>query len=448
MATFCTLVSLGLLIFTTLVTGNIVEAYNAQPKQLVTKLIHWGSILSPYFNPNASVAERAERIVKTSATRIAYLYAQIKGDIHMNDFELNLLPSTYEPLFLVNFSMGQPATPQLAIMDTGSNILWVRCAPCKRCTQQNGPLLDPSKSSTYASLPCTNTMCHYAPSAYCNRLNQCGYNLSYATGLSSAGVLATEQFIFHSSDEGVNAVPSVVFGCSHENGDYKDRRFTGVFGLGKGITSFVTRMGSKFSYCLGNIADPHYGYNQLVFGEKANFEGYSTPLKVVNGHYYVTLEGISVGEKRLDIDSTAFSMKGNEKSALIDSGTALTWLAESAFRALDNEVRQLLDGVLMPFWRGSFACYKGTVSQDLIGFPVVTFHFSGGADLDLDTESMFYQATPDILCIAVRQASAYGNDFKSFSVIGLMAQQYYNMAYDLNSNKLFFQRIDCQLLVD
>jgi hypothetical protein len=116
------------------------------------------------------------------------------------------------------------------------------------------------------------------------------------------GVIATEQLIFGSSDEGTNAVNNVLFGCSHRNGNYKDRRFTGVFGLGSGITSVVNQMGSKFSYCIGNIADPDYSYNQLVLSEGVNMEGYSTPLDVVDGHYQVILEGISVGETRLVID--------------------------------------------------------------------------------------------------------------------------------------------------
>ncbi|XP_050213625.1 aspartic proteinase CDR1 [Mercurialis annua] len=447
---FTLISSLFLLIFATLVTGTIIESSTAEPhrKRLVSKLIHRDSISSPYFNPKETVDDRIERTMKTSVTRIAYLYAQTKRNVSLNDFQLNLVPTNYEPLFMVNFSMGQPPTPQLAIMDTGSNMLWVQCAPCKRCSRHAGPRFNPSRSSTYAGLPCTNIQCRYAPRADCNWLNQCTYNLSYAAGPPSVGLLATEQLIFQSSDEGLNVVPNVVFGCSHENGDYNDRRFSGIFGLGKGITSFVNQMGSRFSYCIGNIADPHYKYNQLVFGDNADFEGSSTPLQVVRGHYRITLEGISIGGIRLVIDSTTFSRDGNGNSALIDTGTAVTWLADNFYKALDNEVRRLMDGVLTPFWRGPFPCYRGTVSQDLIGFPVVTFHFAGGAELDLDTGSMFYQATPDILCMAVRQASVYGKVFGDFSVIGLMAQQYYNIAYDLNSYKLLFQRIDCELLVD
>ncbi|KDP38740.1 hypothetical protein JCGZ_04093 [Jatropha curcas] len=410
MATACGLFSLLLLILA--ISAKTIEASTFRPKRSVTKLIHHDSILSPYYNPNDTIADRTERTMKASATWMAYLYAQIARNKCRNDLQLNLVPSVFEPLFMP------------------------------------GSLLDPSKSSTYATLSCRDTVCRDAPGSKCNWLNQCMYNQTYVGSLPSVGVLATEQIIIHNSDGSTNAVPYVVFGCSHENGNYRDRRFTGIFGLGNGITSFVTQMGSKFSYCIGNIADSHYKYNQLVIGDGANIEGSSTPLEVVAGHYCVTLEGISVGEKRLNIDSTAIRSKRKGQAVIIDSGTALTWLAKNLYRALGDEVQSLLDRVLIPFWRESFLCYKGRVDQDLTGFTLVTFHFAGGADLELDSESMFYQATPYVLCMAMRQASTNSNNFTDFSVVGLMAQQYHNMGYDLDKHELFFQRIDCELLVD
>ncbi|KAJ6994018.1 aspartyl protease UND [Populus alba x Populus x berolinensis] len=411
MDTVFVLVSSLPLIFSThfaLTVANNLEFSSIQPTRLVTKLIHRDSIVSPYYRSNDTVADRTERTMKASLARLSYLYAKIERDFDINDLWLNLHPSASEPLFLVNFSI-------------------------------IGPMFDPSISSTYGSLSCKNIICRYAPSGECDSSSQCVYNQTYVEGLPSVGVIATEQLIFGSPDEGTNAVNNVIFGCSHRNGNYKDTRFTGVFGLGSGITSVVNQMGSKFSYCIGNIADPDYSYNQLVLSEGANMEGYSTPLDVVDGHYQVILEGISVGETRLVIDPSTFQRTGKERRAIIDSGTAPTWLAENEYRALENRF-------LTPFMRESFLCYRGKVGQDLVGFPAVTFHFAEGADLVVDTESMFYQATPNIFCMAVRQASVYGKDFKDFSVIGLMAQQYYNVAYDLNKHKLFFQRIDCELL--
>ncbi|KAF5956552.1 hypothetical protein HYC85_003777 [Camellia sinensis] len=84
-------------------------------------------------------------------------------------------------------------------------------------------------------------------------------------------------------------------------------------------------------------------------------------------------------------------------------------------------------------------CYMGEVSRDLKGFPVITFHFAGGADLVLDVDTMFVQ-----LQYTVTPASEEDN----LTIIGIRAQQYYNFAYDLDAMKLYFQRIDCQLVED
>ncbi|WCJ42693.1 Eukaryotic aspartyl protease family protein [Euphorbia peplus] len=434
MAAECSFVSSFFMVITTLMAANLIGASSVQRRGFGTRLIHRNSIYSPYYNPNETVANSIDRAMKSSATQVSQLYSQA------NDFQLNLVRTSLEPLFMVNFSIGLPPVPQLTIMDTGSNLLWVQCAPCKGCS---GSQFDPSESLTYASLSCRGAMCLHTPGGNCNWLNQCAYNQTYVKGVSSRGILATEQIMFEDSDEGTNIVSEVVFGCGYDNGNYTDGRFTGVLGLGTGMTSLVSQMGSKISYCLGNIFDPNYRYNWLVLGDKAEMEGYSTPLGIVNGHYYVTLEGISVGEKRLDIGHSTSSRRRHSGDVVIDSGTPLTWLADNLYSALSNEIRNLLDGILTPSWRKSFLCYRGRVSQDLTGFPAVTFHFRGGADLELQSESLFYQATLGTLCMAVRTYG--GNDF---SVIGLMAQQYYNVAYDLSNYELFFQRIDCELLAD
>ena len=60
---------------------------------------------------------------------------------------------------------------------------------------------------------------------------------------------------------------------------------------------------------------------------------------------------------------------------------------------------------------------------------MVTFHFVDGADLALDTGSFFSQRD-DIFCMTVSPASIL-NTTISPSVIELLAQQSYNVGYDL-----------------
>ncbi|XP_030465862.1 aspartic proteinase CDR1-like [Syzygium oleosum] len=414
---------------------------DSSPHRIVTRLIHRDSLLSPYYNLNDTVTDRAMRIVQSSTTRLAYFEAKV---LETNVHQLNLVPSF--PELFVNFSLGHPPVRQLAVMDTGSNLLWVRCAPCRNCHGQTSPMLDPLRSSTYSSVSCRTPYCSHAPGGKCDeRSDRCIYNQTYYDGPSSRGVLSKDQLTFETWDDGAITVPDVVFGCGHENGKFKDGRITGILGLGARMISLASRLGSRFSYCIGNLMDPSYAYNHLILGEGAIFEGYSTPLEVVNGLYYVTLEGISIGQKRLDIDRNAFRRTRRYDGVVIDSGSPMTWLVEGAAQAVHSEVRSLLDRVLERVPSGpsspSPLCYRGTVGRDLIGFPAMTLHFAGGADLGLDAASMFYQARGDTFCAAVVRSDVAG-----LSIVGLMAQQYYNMAYDVAGKKLSFQRIDCALL--
>ncbi|XVE98649.1 hypothetical protein REPUB_Repub03eG0125100 [Reevesia pubescens] len=419
--------------------------------KLVIKLVHRDSLHSPFYNKNDNATNRIKRAMESSIMRFMYLQRKVGRTLPDDDFQANVLPNADGSAFLMNISVGQPPVPQFTVMDTGSSLLWIQCVPCKRCSKQFSPIFDPEKSSTYSYLLCYSEYCRYAPHGRCNMLNECTYNQTYIQGNPSVGILAKEQLIFKTSDEGSAAIPDVIFGCSHEDWNFKDHQISGVIGLGFKKLSLVAQLGFKFSYCIGSVHDANYSHNKLILGNGAMFEGDSTPLEVIGGQYYLTLEGISVGEKRLIIDSNIFRRKMWKRSGvIIDSGSATSWLVQEGFEALRNEVQSLLDMLLTRFLYNSYAlCYMGTIYQDLIGFPAVTFHFAGGADLVLDTQSLFVQLHPYAFCMAVLPSSATGDNItSSMSLIGMLAQQNYNIAFDINGNTLYFQRIDCELLDD
>ncbi|KAI6682587.1 hypothetical protein NL676_036468 [Syzygium grande] len=105
--------------------------------------------------------------------------------------------------------------------------------------------------------------------------------------------------------------------------------------------------------------------------------------------------------------------------------------------------KSLLKGKLNRVSHPKFFCYAGSVERDLTGFPVVTLQFSGGAQLGLDTNSMFFQLSTNVLCMAIGKSFP---DMNGVSVIGVLAQQSYNIGYDIKQGKIFFQRIDCSAL--
>ncbi|KAK3037997.1 hypothetical protein RJ639_029948 [Escallonia herrerae] len=344
-------------------------------------------------------------------------------------------------------SIGEPPVPQLVAMDTASSLLWVHCFPCNDCTSDN-PIFDPLKSSTYTPLSCDSPSCALLGGDCDHTRNECTYMIQYADSRNSTGNYGLEKLMFETPDEGTTRVSDVVFGCGH--GSYLQmQQSSGVLGLGGKTTSLATRLGSRFSYCIGNISDPHYVNNQLSLGE-AVIQGYSTPLNVYNNFYHLTLQGISVGTKRLGIDPRIFRRtQAGRGGVIIDSGSSWSYLVRTAFEPLRSEVRKLVDRNLKRLRIGDhpeWLCYKGVVTQDLVGFPWVTFHFARGADLVLDVENMFHTVGNRRFCMVVDLADGFIP--RDMSLLGVYAQQYLNVGYDLSTRTLSFKRVDCQFLED
>uniref|UniRef100_A0A2N9GGE4 Peptidase A1 domain-containing protein n=1 Tax=Fagus sylvatica TaxID=28930 RepID=A0A2N9GGE4_FAGSY len=283
----------ALLCFTT--TALTTTPTITKPRRYVTKLIHPGSVHSPFYNPTATVSDRARRVIDSSSARLAYLQAKFQ-EISLatgtgtDDVRAGVIAETKAEVFVANISIGEPPSPQLLVIDTGSSLSWTQCQPCSSCFQQ--------------ALPVKGVMHQViAPS-----------NQTYADGRTVTGPLATETLTFVTSDEGTISVPNIAFGCANSVGD------------------------------------------------GAKVEGLSTPLEILGGLYFLTLQSISVGETNLNISPNVFQRPPNRLGGVvIDSGTTLTYLPRAAFDPLNVEVRRLADG-LLPGLGGSSTsapCYTG-----------------------------------------------------------------------------------------
>lgn len=62
--------------------------------------------------------------------------------------------------YLVDISFGSPPQKSTAIVDTGSDLIWVQCLPCQSCYTANSAKFDPSKSSSYATVGCASNFCN------------------------------------------------------------------------------------------------------------------------------------------------------------------------------------------------------------------------------------------------------------------------------------------------
>ncbi|KAF2584664.1 hypothetical protein F2Q70_00034276 [Brassica cretica] len=359
------------------------------------------------------------------------------------DIVSHVTPNTRPAAFLANISIGDPPVPQLLLIDTGSDLTWIQCHPCK-CYPQTIPFHRPSRSSTYRDASCEPAPHAMPRISHDERTKTCQYYLRYRDNSSTRGTLAEEKLTFQTSDDGLVSKQDIVIGCGQDNSGFT--QYSGVLGLGPGKFSIVTRyFGSRFSYCFGSLTDLTNPHNILTLGDGARTEGDPTPLHIFQDRYYLDLQAISLGQKLLDIKPGVFKRIGSQGGTVIDTGCSPTILAREAYDTLFEEINFLLGDVLtrVKDWdQYTKPCYEGNMKANFIGFPVVTFHFAGGTELTLDFESLFVESEDgESFCLAMSM-----NTFDDMSVIGAMAQQHYNVGYDLLTMNVYFQRTDCEIL--
>lgn len=342
--------------------------------------------------------------------------------------------------FFMELAVGTPTLSYSAVMDTGSDLIWTQCQPCLRCFSQPTPLYDPSRSSTYATLPCNASQCPSLDSFSCAPpAEDCSYSYGYNDKSFTDGVLGTETFTF-----GSVAVSGVAFGCGNNNSLSADNS-SGIVGMGRGNLSLVSQLGDgRFSYCL-----TPYGDNKtspLLLGTMATLsaQAQSTPF-VANppnspSYYYLSLQGITVGATELPIPETTFSITANGTGGLIiDSGTTVTMLVDPAYAELKRAFELQMN---LPAANGSAyeddICF--TYGSEAVQVPRLVFHFEG-ADMDLPTENYIVEdSSVGLLCVAVMRSNS------TSSIFGNFQQQNMHVLYDLAGGMLSFEAAQCDQL--
>ncbi|CAN1166738.1 Probable aspartic protease At2g35615 [Linum perenne] len=423
-------------------------------------LIHRDSIYSPLYNATETIEDRAQRVAKASLDRrIAKAsldrYEYLSSALSIRP-EANLVPGFKSHLFFINFSIGTPWVPQLALMDTASAFLWVKCKPCSPCDHgpKDPPIFDPANSRTIYEVPCEEKCekCTEKEWSLWSDKKRCKYTIDYVDGRVSEGTYVTEKLTFQTSnnDKSKVSVPNILFGCSTyttvRGHKVMDKHFSGIIGLGPvrdpkaelGYPSLVSDLGNKFSYCTGRLSDRYYPYNQISFGDKSHLIGLSTPFNVDTGYYFVNLVNISLGGQVIYV----FQTMSNNRGILIDSGAELNYLSPGALDAVNAEVRKLAavrkwEEVRVPVKFPYELCYKGSVYREARDFPPIGIQFIGEGKLVLDNFGMFKQVEDDKFCLAFLRTD-------SISLIGMLAQQGYNIGYDLLGERLYIKDIDCQ----
>ncbi|KAL9240924.1 hypothetical protein vseg_015089 [Gypsophila vaccaria] len=386
-------------------------------------LIHRNSPLSPYRNSSRTPLGSISHHQRVSLSSSYYAGKNVQTDIIPNGGD-----------YLMKFAIGTPPVEFTAVADTGSDLVWVQCSPCERCIGQQYRLFDPTKSSTYHTIPCTSQTCNQPgiksacepkPTSAVND-NTCTYITQYGDGTSTKGVLNTETISLPSS----TTFPSVIFGCGYNQQGDLGTNGDGIVGLGSGPLSLVSQLSPKidykFSYCLTPQSS---GLNsKLKFGLAVSGpEVVSTPYTNQDAatFYSLTLDSITIGD-------TPISMSTD---IIIDSGTTLTYLPTNVYDSLKTTLKNTITANPVADPNQFFdPCYETESLGDGFSPPNVVFNFRE-ADVGLKGENIF-QKVDSLTCFAMVPTD-------SIPIFGNIAQVNFEVGYDLQAQQVSFAPTDC-----
>ncbi|KAG5254206.1 aspartic proteinase nepenthesin [Salix suchowensis] len=388
---------------------------------------------------NLTRFERIQHGVKRGRNRLQRLKAMALVASSSSEIESPVLPGNGE--YLMKMAIGTPPETYSAILDTGSDLIWTQCKPCTQCFDQSTPIFDPKKSSSFSKLPCSSQLCDALPQSSCK--DSCEYLYTYGDYSSTQGILASETLTF-----GKASVPNVAFGCGADNEGSGFSQGAGLVGLGRGPLSLVSQLKEpKFSYCLTSVDETKT--STLLMGSLASMNASSSAIKTTPlirnpsqpSFYYLSLEGISVGGTRLPIKKSTFSLQDDGSGGLIiDSGTTITYLEESAFNLVAKEFTSQID--LLVDSSGSTGlevCFTLPSGSTKMEVPKMVFHFDG-ADLELPAENyMIGDSSMRVACLAMGSSSG-------MSIFGNVQQQNMVVLHDLEKETLSFLPAQCDLL--
>ncbi|KAL6571003.1 hypothetical protein OROGR_000553 [Orobanche gracilis] len=413
--------------------------------QLHTRLSVHGSSEKDYKSLTLARLGRDSARVKSIQTRVDLVRLGIKrADLTPLEVELEedklVAPVTSGASqgsgeYFCRIGIGQPATDAYMVLDTGSDVNWMQCAPCSDCYQQADPIFEPARSSSFAPLGCQTQQCTSLDVSAC-RNDKCVYQVSYGDGSYTVGDFATETITFGGS----SAVNNVAIGCGHNN----EGLFVGaagLIGLGGGSLSFPSQINaSTFSYCL--VDRDSDSASTLEFNTASPPDAVTAPLARnpnADTFYYVELTGISVSGDLLSIPPATFQLDDNGNGGVIvDSGTAVTRLQTGAYNSIRDAFRKGMRDLPLTNGVALFDTCYDLSTRKTVEVPTVSFHFSSGKELGLRAKNyMIPVDSSGTFCFAFAPTSS------PLGIIGNVQQQGTRVSFDISKSRIGFSPNKC-----
>ncbi|XP_073296862.1 aspartic proteinase Asp1-like [Primulina huaijiensis] len=371
------------------------------------------------------------RISKAGTSSVVF---PLYGNVYPNGF------------YFVQVFVGYPPKPYFLDPDTGSDLTWLQCdAPCVRCTSGFHPLYRPSNDLVICKDPLCASL--HSSDYKCDTPEQCDYEVEYADGGSSLGVLVNDFFTLNLTS-GTQMSPRLTLGCGYDQlSGSSDHPLDGVLGLGRGKSSVLSQLRDQgvVKNVVGHCLSGKGGF--LFFGEDAY--DYSrvtwTPMSLDHTKYYsaglaeLLFGGKSTGFKNLNV--------------IFDSGSSYTYFDSQIYHTLlslikkeitKNSLKEATDDRTLPF------CWKGkkpfkTTREVRSYFKNLTFSFANGwrskAQFEINPESYLIISSKGNACLGILNGTDVG--LNNFNMIGDISMQDKVLIYDNEKQKIGWTPANC-----
>lgn len=445
--------------------------YNIYSKLLVYPSVNssWGATIPAYPSNAAPTSPSAiSKIIKRDVVRHTTWFHSAAEAAPISDsketsttiFPLrgNVFP---DGLYYVVARFGNPSREFFLDMDTGSDLTWLQCdAPCSNCAKGPHALYKPRKANL---VDCSEAACStvQAGSKFgCDHgTGQCDYEIMYADGGYSLGVLVQDQLAMILTNRSWGYTKAV-FGCAYnQQGSLaKSPTFTdGVLGLSSSAASLLSQLAEQgiiknvFAHCISGDGN-NGGY--LFLGDKllpARGITWASLLgKPATKNYMVAVEDVFFGDASMRLGSKGFG------TAIFDSGTSYTYLPSSLYAkvalAIRNSLvgsgfeRDLTDNTLPLCWK-----YNAPISalKDVHHmFKPLVFEFrSSGwfrktSKMQLTPEGYLIINSKGNVCLGLLDGNVMGNDGPI--IIGDISMRGILVVYDNENHQLGWLKSDCR----
>ncbi|KAL8477418.1 hypothetical protein ACS0TY_029640 [Phlomoides rotata] len=382
------------------------------------------------WGPSSSSSSSHSAINKYGSSIIFPLY----GNVYPNGF------------YFVQVYLGYPPRPYFLDPDTGSDLTWLQCdAPCVRCTTGFHPLYRPTDDLVV----CRDPLCASLHSSdyKCDNPEQCDYEVEYADGGSSLGVLVNDYFTVNLTS-GARTSPRLTIGCGYDQlSGSSDHPLDGVFGLGRGKSSIVSQLGDQgvVKNIIGHCLNAQGGF--LFLGEDVYDSSRVTwtPMsRDYTKHYaagsaQLRFAGKTTGFKNLNI--------------IFDSGSSYTYFNSPIYHALltlitkelsGRSLKEATDDHTLPFcWKGKNP-FKSTREVKKY-FKPLALSFSNGwrskSLFEIPPEAYLIISSKGNACLGILNGTDVG--LNNVNMIGDISMQDKLLIYDNEKQTIGWTPANC-----